>query len=108
MASSNASGLPGSAGGGSSKQAQSGGRDTSFGGGKGGTKLTKGVTAGNKRGQGVDGAGLTYNIRNAGGDKTLQSQVGKVGGTPPQTTGGLQKPVQSLRRIRPPVRGGSS
>lgn len=107
MASGNASGLGSNAGGGSSKQAQSGGRNTTFGGGKGGTKLTKNVTKGATRGSGVNSAGLTYNIRSSMGDKTLDPASFKVGGTPPQTTGGLQQPIQNLRKIRPPVKGGS-
>jgi hypothetical protein len=106
MAKGNASGLPGSAGGRSSKQAQSGGRNTTFGGGKGGTKLSRDVTKGGSRGKNVNGAGLSYTIRSTGGDKTLESQSFRVGGTPPQTAGGLQKPIQSMRRIRPrPIAG---
>jgi hypothetical protein len=108
MAKGNASGLPASAGGGSSKQAQSGGRNTTFGGGKGGTPLSKNVTKGAKIGSGVNGAGLDYTIRTQGGQNTLASASFRVGGTPPQTTGGLQKPIQSLRRILKPPRGGSS
>lgn len=108
MASSNASGLGGSAGGGSSKQAQSGGRATKFTGGTGGTKLSKNVTKGGVVGKGVNGAGLDYNIRNSGGDTTRDPASFRVGGTPPQTSGGLQKPIQSLRRIRPPTQAGSS
>jgi hypothetical protein len=108
MAKGDASGLPGSAGGGSSKQAQSGGKNTTFGGGKGGTPLSKQVTKGAVRGKGVNGVGLDYNIRSTGGDATLQPQTFRAGATPPQHTGGLQKPVQSLRKQRPPYRAGSS
>jgi hypothetical protein len=88
--------------------AQSGGRNTTFGGGKGGVPLSKNVTKGAVRGKGVNGAGLDYNIRSAGGDKTLDPASFRVGGTPPQTSGGLQKPIQSLRRQRPPTVAGSS
>jgi hypothetical protein len=108
MASKDASGLPGSAGGGSSKQAQSGGRNTTFGGGKGGTKLTKNVTKGGTRGRGRNSAGLDYNIRSSGGDATLDPASFRVGGTPPQTSGGLQKPIQSLRKVRGQPKAGSS
>jgi hypothetical protein len=109
MASKDASGLGSNAGGGSSKQAQSGGRATKFTGGTGGTKLSRNVTKGRTVGKGVNGAGLDYNIRNAGGDTTRDPASFRVGGTPPQTSGGLQKPIQSLRRIRPPqTKGGSN
>lgn len=108
MASKNASGLGANAGGGSSKQAQSGGRNTTFGGGTGGTKLSKNVTKGATVGKGVNGVGLDYNIRNSGGDTTRDPASFRVGGTPPQTSGGLQKPIQSLRRVRPPTVAGSS
>jgi hypothetical protein len=103
-----ASGLSSSAGGGSSRQAQSGGKNTTFGGGKGGTKLTKNVTKGASRGSNVNGAGLDYTIRSSGGDKTLDPASFRVGGTPPQTSGGLQKPIQSMRSVRPPTVAGSS
>lgn len=103
-----ASGLPASAGGGSSRQAQSGGKNTTFGGGKGGTKLTRDVTKGGARGRGVNGAGLDYTIRSSMGDKTLASSKETVGGSPPLTSGGLQKPIQSMRRVRPAPRAGSS
>jgi hypothetical protein len=106
MASKGASGLPSSAGGGSSRQAQSGGKNTTFGGGKGGTKLTKQVTKGAKRGTGRNGVDLEYNIRSAGGDATLMPQSFRVGGSPPLRSGKPQAPIQSLRKInKPPVAG---
>jgi hypothetical protein len=70
--------------------------------------LSRNVTKGATVGQGVNGAGLTYNIRNSGGDTTRDPASFRVGGTPPQTSGGLQKPIQSLRKILPPTRAGSS
>ena len=93
-----ASGLPASAG--KNQTAQSGGINHTFGGGKGGTKLSKNVTKGGSEGHGRNGVGLDYTIRSSGGDKTVAPWHGRVGGTPPLTTGGLQKPVQSLRKIR--------
>jgi hypothetical protein len=102
------SGYPAGAGGKSSGLAQSGGKNTTFGTSGGGTKQTKGVTAGASEGTGTNGAGLQYTIRSSGGDKTTTPWKGTVGGTPPQMSGGLQPPIQSLRKIRPPTRGGSS
>ena len=100
-------GYPANAGGGSSGLAQSGGRDTTFGTEGGGVPLTKKVTQGATEATGVNGVGLTYNVRSAGGDRTQTPWKGTAGGTPPQYTGGLQKPIQDLRKQRPPVRGGS-
>jgi hypothetical protein len=100
-----ASGLPASAG--PAPQAQSGGRATKFTGGTGGVPLSKQVTKGAVRAKGVNGVGLDYNVRSTGGDATLQQQGFRVGGSPPLTSGGLQKPIQSLRKILPPWRAGS-
>jgi hypothetical protein len=108
MAKKGASGLPASAGGGSSRKAQSGGKNTTFGGGKGGTKLSRNVTKGGVRGSGRNGAGLDYNIRSSGGDATLATTGFHVGSTPPQMSGGLQKPIQSLRKVRGQPKAGSS
>jgi len=108
MASKNASGLGPSAGAGDSGQAQSGGRATTFTGGTGGTKLSRNTTKGAVRGSGVNGLGVTYDIRTSGGDATLDPATFRVGGTPPQTSGGLQQPIQSLRKILPPTKAGSS
>jgi hypothetical protein len=105
MASANASGLPSSAG--PAPQAQSGGRATKFTGGTGGVPLSKQVTKGAVRAKNVNGVGLEYNVRSSGGDATLQQQGFTVGATPPLTSGGLQKPIQSLRRVRPAPRAGS-
>jgi hypothetical protein len=107
MASSNASGLGPQAGKGSSGLAQSGGRATTFTGGTGGVPLSKNVTKGAIEGTNVNGVGLTYNVRTAGGDKTTTPWRGTAGATPPQNTGGLQKPIQSLRKILPPWKAGS-
>lgn len=107
MASGNASGLGPQAGKGSSGLAQSGGRATTFSGGTGGTPLSKNVTRGGSEGTGVNGSGIPYTVRSSGGDKTATPWRGKVGGTPPQVTGGLQKPIQTLRKTRPPVKAGS-
>jgi hypothetical protein len=103
MASGNASGLsrqgPGSA--------QSGGRDTTFGTERGGTKLTKNVTRGGAEGTNQNGVGLSYTVRSSGGDATSTPWKGTAGGTPPQYTGGEQQPIQSMRKINPPPRAGS-
>jgi hypothetical protein len=87
--------------------AQSGGRDTTFGTARGGTKLTRNVTRGGVEGQNQNGVGLQYNVRSATGDQTSAPWKGTVGATPPQYTGGLQKPIQSLRNQRPPAKAGS-
>ena len=107
MASGNASGLGPQAGKGSSGLAQSGGRDTTFSGGTGGVPLSRNVTKGAVEGTNVNGVGLTYNVRSSVGDKTEMPWRGTAGSTPPQATGGLQKPIQSLRKILPPFHAGS-
>jgi hypothetical protein len=105
--SNNASGLGPQAGKGSSGLAQSGGRATTFTGGTGGVPLSKNVTNGAVEGTNVNGVGLTYNVRSAGGDRTSIPSRATVGGTPPQNTGGLQQPIQNLRKILPPWKAGS-
>jgi len=100
------SGLPGSAGKG--QIAQSGGKNHTFGGGKGGTRLSREVTKGRAIDRGRNSAGLDYTVRSPGGDKTMLREGFHVGGTPPQTTGGDQSSIQSKRKVRGrPVAGSS-
>lgn len=103
MAKKKSSGHPGSSG-----LAQSGGRNTTFGGGKGGTKLTKGVTQGRKIGKGVLNSGLDYTVRTEGGDKTLTSQGFHVGAPPPVHPGGKGATGIHKVKVQKPVTGGGS
>lgn len=83
--------------------AQAGGRNSTFGGGKGGTKYTKGTTQGRKIGNAMRN-GLKVAIRTETGDATRVASTGGVGHPPPimgHTGGKLRK-----RKIQKPVWGG--
>jgi hypothetical protein len=88
--------------------AQSGGKASTFGGGKGGTKLSKGVTSSRTIDRARNSAGLDVAIRSPEGDLSMVRESFRVGGTPPQTTGGDQTSIKSKRKVRGPSRGGSS
>lgn len=90
--------------------AQSGGRDTSFGGGKGGTALTKGVTKTPAEGTGRQGGFNPYTIRGEGGDKTPAKVARKSAGPPPPVHPGDSKQVTGIVRPKqlPPVLRGST
>lgn len=91
---------------GSSGLAQSGGINHSFGGGKGGTKNSKGVTAGRKIGGGTNIAGLRYTTRTEGGNNTLVRKGYSVGAPPPLNPPG---DIQNAKvRIHRPSRGGAA
>lgn len=89
--------------------AQSGGRDTSFGGGKGGTKQTKGVTTAKVEGSGMQGGFNKYAIRAEGGNMTPAGKKGRVGAPPPVHPGDSTQ-VTGIRRPKqlPPVLRGST
>jgi hypothetical protein len=89
---------------GSSGQAQSGGRNTTFGGGKGGTAESRGVTQGRKIARGRLNNGLGYNVRTEGGSSTLKPESFHVGQPPPLRGGDSTKTKKVT--IRKPVRGG--
>lgn len=86
--------------------AQSGGINHTFGGGKGGTALSRGTTAGRKIGGGRNNAGLEYAVRSEGGDKTLKSKTFHVGMPPPITTDGAEVKTKKIS-VRKPGRAGS-
>lgn len=90
--------------------AQSGGRNTTFGGGKGGTKLTRGVTADKKLGSGTQNGVNRYTIRSAGGNATPIKGVRKRAGAPPPVHPGDSKQVTGIVRPKqlPPVLRGST
>ena len=91
---------------GSSGQAQSGGINKTFGGGKGGTAQTKGTTQGRKIGSGRLNNGLGYNVRTEGGDKTMTGFKGTAGKTPPLSGGKSATKTKNVK-VRQPNRGGS-
>jgi hypothetical protein len=84
--------------------AQSGGINHTFGGGKGGTSQSKGVTQGRKIGKGKLNNGLNYNVRTEGGSSTLKSASFHVGPPPPVHAG--QAPTTKVK-IQKPIRGGA-
>lgn len=90
--------------------AQSGGRDTSFGGGKGGTALTKGVTKTPVEGSGKQGGFNPYTIRGEGGDKTPAKGKRPRAGAPPPVHTGNSKQVTGIVKVKqlPPVLRGST
>lgn len=92
---------------GSSSQAQSGGINSSFGGGKGGTDQSRGVTQGRKIGTGRLNNGLNYNVRTEGGNKTLKPDSFKVGEPPPVHPGGSAGTKIHKVKIMKPAHGGS-
>lgn len=89
--------------------AQSGGRDTTFGGGKGGTPLTRNVTKGASEGSGKQGGFNQYTIRGAGGDTTPAKTKKPRAGAPPPVHPGDSKQVAGIVKIRQeaPVQRGS-
>lgn len=90
--------------------AQSGGKNSSFGGGKGGTALTRGVTSGAKLGRGMFNSGTSYNIRGDGGNATRVPFKGRVGKPPPVHPGGKGITQIIKSKIRKPegYSGGSN
>lgn len=90
---------------GSSGQAQSGGINKTFGGGKGGTAASKKATNERKVGRGTLNNGLNYNIRKEAGDNAPVGQTGKIGSPPPLRGG---PPKQAKVNVRKPTRKGSS
>lgn len=93
---------------GSSGLAQSGGRNTTFGGGKGGTPLSKGVTKDRKIGSGRLNNGLEYTTRSTGGNSTLVPKTFRVGPPPPLHPGGKGSTATRKVKVQIPPRGGSS
>lgn len=73
---------------GSSGFAQSGGRNTTFGGGKGGTAASRTSTSNKKEGTGSQNGVNRYTIRSESGDSAKTTLKGKVGGPPPVHAGG--------------------
>lgn len=80
--------------------AQSGGKNSTFGGGKGGTKFSRGVTVGRRIGF-TTIRGLRAAIRTEGGNNNPARQTGRVGHPPPLRTGGKKLVKATVRR---PVR----
>lgn len=94
-------------GGGGNGLAQSGGINHTFGGGKGGTEQSRGVTSERKLGSGRLNNGLDYTVRSTGGNATLKPKSFHVGMPPPIHTGGVETKTKKVT-IRKPVRKGSS
>ncbi len=90
----------------STSLAQSGGINKTFGGGKGGTALSKPVTKGRRIGTGKTNNGLDYNIRTEGGNATLVPARFKAGKTPPLSGGGAATKTVPVT-IKKPFRQGS-
>lgn len=84
--------------------AQSGGRDHTFGGGRGGTKQTRGSTFGRRIGTAIRN-GLTVAIRSDTGNNTMRAMKGTVG-HPPPVMGGPAVGKLRKRKIQKPVWGG--
>jgi hypothetical protein len=83
--------------------AQSGGRDHTFSGGKGGTKGTRASTAGRVVARTVRN-GLKVAVRSPIGDLTMRRATGGVGKPPPIL--GTARGKLSKIKIQKPVRGG--
>lgn len=92
---------------GSSGLAQSGGRNTTFGGGKGGTATFKADTNQRRIGGGVNNAGLDYSVRTEGGGKSLKPASFHVG-APPPLRGGESATKTVKVKVRKPIRGGAA
>jgi hypothetical protein len=90
--------------------AQSGGRNTTFGGGKGGTKLSRGVTADKKIGSGTQNGVNRYTIRATGGNDTPAKGKRKRAGAPPPVHAGGAGMATAIVRPKqlPPVLRGST
>jgi hypothetical protein len=90
--------------------AQSGGRNTTFGGGKGGVPLSRNVTKGASEGTGMQGGFNRYTIRTEGGDRTSMKVARKNAGAPPPVHPGDSKQVTGIVRPKqlPPVLRGST
>jgi hypothetical protein len=80
--------------------AQSGGKDSSFGGGKGGNAYGANSTRSKTKGANRNATGASYVIRNNGGDKTPTRQ-GKTAAA--NGAGGLKRAV--TRNYRKPANG---
>lgn len=90
--------------------AQSGGRNTTFGGGKGGTPLSRNVTKGQAEGTGKQGGFNQYTIRTEGGNNTEMKVARKRAGAPPPVHPGDSQQVTGIVRPRqlPPTLRGST
>jgi len=89
---------------GSSGQAQSGGINHTFGGGKGGTKGTRRSTTDRKIGSGRLNNGLDYSVRSPGGDNAITPDNPRVGAPPPVVANGAR--AKAKVAVRPPIRKG--
>src|SRR5215213_5901994 len=90
---------------GSSGLAQSGGKNSTFGGGKGGTKESRTSTNDRRIGK-LTVNGLSASVRTVTGSKAMTAFFKRVGKPPPMRGGGMTNTVQPT--IRRPVRRGSS
>lgn len=90
--------------------AQSGGKNTTFGGGKGGTPLTRNVTKSQSEGSGMQGGFNRYTIRTEGGDSTEMKIARKRAGAPPPVHPGDSQQVTGIVRPKqlPPTLRGST
>lgn len=90
---------------GSSGQAQSGGINHTFGGGKGGTAASKKSTRNPVIGSTKLNNGLTATIRNEAGNNARVRQTGLIGMPPPITTGAADHKTRI--NVRKPHKGGA-
>lgn len=91
---------------GSSGLAQSGGKNTTFGGGKGGTPESRKATAERKVSSGKLNNGLSYNIRTESGDNARVKRTGVIGHPPPLMTHSGTKITKV--HVRKPFRAGGN
>lgn len=98
--------MPGYKGG--KSPAQSGGRNTTFGGGKGGTAQSKKATKEPKIGKGRLNNGLQYNVRNPAGNGARVGQTGSIGAPPPVFPGDKHFTKTKKVTVRKPGRAGSA
>lgn len=90
--------------------AQSGGKNTTFGGGKGGTPLSRNVTKNQAEGSGLQGGFNRYTVRTEGGNNTAMKVARKKAGAPPPVHPGDSQQVTGIVRPKqlPPVLRGST
>lgn len=85
--------------------AQSGGRNRTFGGGKGGTPLTQGTSAGKSEGATHLGNGTSATIRAAAGDASPRKLKGRAGAPPPVNPPGNPVTFNKPHALPPVLRG---
>jgi hypothetical protein len=88
--------------------AQSGGKNTTFGGGKGGTAQTRLATANKREGTGQTANGAKYAIRSAAGDDAPVGGKPRVGGPPPLRGGKGMQAIVKPKALKPVLRGSTN